>query len=183
MLLHFTRVPGIIFIIPVKSRENWLLGEFLQSSHRHNLLSNAAFWKTEACSRTPMMPPPPPHVDRKLVRWAQPPSPHIERPRGWCTCVQVAQDIGPRGGKGRGKSSGCSFDVSLCFHWVQTCAAPIPTSLSFLTCLFLLPSYCPQDNWQWHLRGDEVNPTRARTEWGCPTKQSSTVQSSIPVRD
>lgn len=41
----------IIFIISVKSTENWSLAEFIQSYHRYSLLSDEAFWKTKASSK------------------------------------------------------------------------------------------------------------------------------------
>lgn len=44
----------IIFIISVKSTENWPLAEFTQSYHRYSLPSDEAFWKIEASSKPPL---------------------------------------------------------------------------------------------------------------------------------
>lgn len=41
----------IIFIISVKSTENWSLAECIQSYHGYSLLSDEAFWKTKASSK------------------------------------------------------------------------------------------------------------------------------------
>lgn len=46
------------------------------------------------------------------------------------------------------------------FEWMQAHVVPCP-NLPLLSHLsFLPPSYCPQDNWWWDQRGDEVNLTR-----------------------
>lgn len=154
---------------PRKLASQWIYSVL---SHRCTLLSDAAFWKIEAGSRTPTMPPSL-RVDlaRELARWAQLPSPHNERRGGWCPDYQLAKDTGlpPVERNGEGGALVYNFQFFLYF-WVGASSCSPRPHLPLLSHLsFLPPSYCPQANWWWDQREDEVNLTGGRSERGCPT--------------